>query len=51
LNSKEGKEVLWEQAIFQIEKEIEKVFYTFFSANISNVFSSQILKKDMSGIL
>ena len=33
LNSKEGKEVLWEQAIFQIEKEIEreieKVFWNF----------------------
>ena len=24
LNSKQGKEVLWEQAIFQIEKLIEK---------------------------
>ena len=30
LNSKEGKEVLWEQAILQIEKEIEKVFWNFF---------------------
>ena len=38
LNSKEGKEVLWEQAILQIEKEIEKVFWNFLMQT-SHVFS------------
>ena len=58
LNSKEGKEVLWEQAIFQIEKEIEKeiekVFGNFFFLmQTSHMFSvcSQMLKKDKSRIL